>query len=453
MRLRAAAALLLALGLGGCGAPEPPRHLVLISVDTLRADHLGCYGSPRGLSPAIDALASRSQRFTRAYAPAPITLPSLAALLTGRYPDELGVRSNLAVLPEDVPTLATRLRREGWRTGAVVSNFVLRERTRLDAGFERYDAQLPEVEARRGTPERTAAPTTDAALAMLRELLAGPEARVFLWVHYQDPHGPYTPPEALRAAELGRERLAPDGRRELRVSTRWRGQGAIPSYQYLPPHREAAYYRAGYAGEVRHLDREVGRLLEGLDAQGVLAHSVVVFTADHGESLGEDDYWFAHGERLSDASVRVPLLIFVPGLRGATHARSASLVDVLPTLAARFGFALAGDLRGVDLLARDGGEDERAVFFRTLAGASRARSGVVQAGYKLIRSPGAAGIEEQLFRLPDESVDLAGDAPERARALAQRLETGAPGAADAASEPPLSAAEREALRSLGYVAD
>jgi len=454
MASRAAGRLALALILVACGTQaQPPRHLVLISVDTLRADHLGSYGDPLGLTPAIDALAADSQRFSAAYAPAPITLPSVAALLTGRYPDEVSIRSNLAVLPGGVQTLATHLRSNGWKTGAVVSNLVLRERTGLNAGFDRYDANLPEVEARRGTSERTAGPTTDAAIAMLGELLGNEADRVFLWVHYQDPHGPYTPPDALRARFLERERNAPGGLRELKISRGWRGIGVLPSYQYLPPHREVAFYRAGYAGEVAHLDRELGRLLEALSERGILERSVVVFTADHGESLGEDDYWFAHGEHLTDPSVHVPLLIRVPGLGGATRDDTASLVDVLPTVAALFGVETERDLRGVDLLSRTPARDDRAVYFRTLEGASRKRSGLVRSGYKLIRTENDGRAEVRLFQLPDETRNLAASSPELARSLGLQLDAGRLASRFDAVAPKLSEEERKALRSIGYATD
>jgi arylsulfatase A-like enzyme len=454
MVARAAGRLALALILGACAPPSrPPRHLVLISVDTLRADHVGPQGDRPGLTPEIDALASGSQRFPVAYAPAPITLPSVVSLLTGRYPDEVAVRSNLAVVPGGVPTLASRLRDEGWKTGAVVSNLVLRERAGLNAGFDRYDADLPDAEARRGTPERTAAATTDAAIAMLGALLVDEATRVFLWVHYQDPHGPYTPPDALRQRRLEQELRAPGGLRELKVSPGWRGIGALPSYQYLPPHRQVAFYRAGYAGEVAYLDEQVGRLLDGLAERGILDRAVVVFTADHGESLGEDDYWFAHGEHLTEPSVRVPLFFRVPGLTGASHSQTASLVDVLPTLAAIFDFETAPDLRGIDLLSSAPAPAERTVYFRTLDGASRARSGLVRDGYKLVRTEREGGAEVRLFQLPDETRDLAARSPELAQSLARELDAGRLEPGFEAEAPRLSEADREAFRALGYATD
>jgi arylsulfatase A-like enzyme len=288
---------------------------------------------------------------------------------------------------------------------------------------------------------------------MLGELLADEVSRAFLWVHYQDPHGPYTPPDALRDRQLDRERQAPGGLRELEVSPGWRGIGVLPQYQYLPPHREVAFYRAGYSGEVTYLDREVGRLLDALADRGILERSVVVFTADHGESLGEDDYWFAHGEHLTDPSIHVPLLIRVPGLGGATRDETASLIDVLPTLAALFDFESEPDLRGVDLLSRAPAPGGRAIYFRTLDGASRARRGLVQDGYKLIRSKSDSGTDVRLFHLPDETLNLVGRSPELARSLGLQLDAVRLAPRFDAQAPELSEAEREALRSIGYGTD
>src|SRR5258705_11130146 len=149
-----------------CGAP-PLQLLLVVTVDTLRADALGAYGSGLGLSPHLDALAAESVVFDAAYAAAPLTLPSLATLFTGRWPEERGVSSNEAALPQGVPTLASELRERGWRTGAVVSNFVLNGSAGLAQGFDRYDDRLPRREAVRHWPERSARDATDAALAML----------------------------------------------------------------------------------------------------------------------------------------------------------------------------------------------------------------------------------------------------------------------------------------------
>jgi arylsulfatase len=450
-RARALGLLLGLLAPVGCERPEgAPRHLLLITVDTLRADRLGAYGSTLGLTPVLDNLARQAEVFSAAYAPAPFTLPSICALLTGRFPEELGITRNTAALGPDVPTLATRLRERGWRTGAVVSNFALCPAAGLDRGFEEYDCTLPELEPNRPIPARNAADTTQAALRVLDTLAAG-GGPIFLWVHFMDPHGPYSPPGDLRDRYLEAERRAPDARRHLPVSADDRGLGAIPRYQYEEGQTDAAYYRAGYDGEVRHTDAEVGRLLDGLTRGGLGRDTAIVFTADHGEGLGEDDYWFAHGEYLSEPLVRIPLLVAVPGRRPRTRDDLVSLVDVAPTVMALFAGPLREQHRGRDVLAPGAERFEGSVYLATFTpDATVPRVGLVRDGHKYVATRGGMW-REQLFQLvggaerPVTSRDMAG----MRRALAS-LRKGLRSTGTAAART-LAPGERERLRALGYV--
>ncbi len=439
---------------GGRAAPEI-RLVLLLSVDTLRADHLGVYGSTSGLTPHIDALAAGSQVFTAAYAPASHTLPSVSSLLTGRYPEELGIWSNESVLPGGVPTLALELREAGWRTAAVVSNWVLRRASGLDAGFERFDDSLPQLEATRPMPERVAPDTTEAALAALDACLATPASRCFLWVHYQDPHGPYTPPDELRDRELARARAAPEGDRELPVLDGPFGPGGIPRYQFLAGRRDAAFYRAGYAGEVAFLDTSVGRLLDGLRERDLDDAALVVFTADHGEALGEDDYWFSHGERLSDALVRVPLLLRVPGLAATTRDDVVSLVDVAPTLSARLLDAAPAPGRpGRDLLAPGAEQRHSSPYLAALRGADVPRYGLVDVGFKYVVEQRDGVWRGRLTRRGDDEVDLTAPAPQVASRMRARLEQLMERyrRVDVESRRELSNEDRRKLEALGYLA-
>jgi arylsulfatase len=416
---RVAPLLAVALCAAACGCGGLP-HLILISVDTLRADHLGAYGDSRGLTPRLDALAAESVRFERAYAPAPLTLPSLAGLLTGRHPEELGVRDNVTALPRGARHLAQRLRERGFRTGAVVGNGILREYTGIATGFERYELDFS-LDWRPGDPDRSLL-TTDEALRVAAALGEDPAAPFFLWVHYLDPHGPYDPPAPLRERHLEGERARPDGRRRLEVSGDSRGVGAIPRYQYHEPHREVAWYRAGYAAEIQVVDAEIGRLLDVLEERGLMERAVVVFTADHGESLGEGDYWFAHGERLSDGSVRVPLLIRVPGRPPEVRPEPVSLLDVAPTLAALAGAAWEPGA-GVDLLADGGAPAGRSLLLAT----GRAASGepavaLVSRDWKLVRRSAPGDRAESLYRLPDETRDLRAERSDVAGELGAALD-------------------------------
>jgi arylsulfatase A-like enzyme len=452
-RRTAAAALLAAAGAPGCAGDAPPRLCILLSVDTLRADRLGAFGSERDLTPRLDALAAESTVFRAAYAPASFTLPSIAALLTGRYPEELGVRNNHAVLGDSVPTLASELAARGWRTHAVVSNWVLRREAGLARGFGRFDDTLPDSEEGRNMPERGAAATTDALLRELDACTGSPGARCFLWGHYQDPHGPYTPPGDLRHRYLERERAVPGARRKLPVRAGTAGIGGIPNYQFLRGRREIAWYRAGYDGEIRHTDEEIGRLLDAVDERGLAEEAVVVFAADHGESLGEDDYWFSHGMLLSDALVRVPLLVRVPGRAPAQRDDVVALVDLFPTLLRLLtGEAPDASLPGRDLLGPDAARQEGRAYLAALGGSKQARHGLVEGPYKLVLTRTSDGWREELHLRGRESVNLAPGDAERTQSLRERLEGLRERYASRATAPAreLSARDRERLEALGY---
>ena len=440
-----------------CAAPreQPPRLLLLVTVDTLRADRLGSYGSDRALTPHLDALAAESQVFEAAYAPTSHTLPSIVGLMTGRYPHELAITGNLSVLPPGTETLATRLRDAGWTTAAVVSNWVLRRESGLDTGFERYDDRLPEQEATRPMPERNGAATTAAALAALDACLSDAAARCFLWVHYQDPHGPYTPDPAERERRLPRERAAADGRRQLPVLERNFGFGGIPDYQAIGAEREVAFYRAGYDAEVAAVDAAIGKLLQGVRERLPESQAVVVFAADHGESLGEDDYWFAHGDLLSESLVRVPLLVRAPGRAPGPRRDVVSLVDLAPTLV---GW-LAADgppLRGAGraLLAPDAERADSTPLLATLQGSDVPRVGVVDGDYKYVVTVRGGVGDGRLARRGDDGTDLTAAAPQLAASLRTRLEellARHPQPAEAPAEAPLATEDRRRLQALGYL--
>ncbi len=436
----------------GCGGTDEGLVLLLTS-DTRRADRLGGYGGPQDLTPNLDALLAESVVFASAFAPCSYTLPSVSALMTGRHPEELGLASNTSRVGTDFATLAGVLDLHGWRTGAVVSNYVLREGTGISRGFEHYDATFPDKEANRDMPERTAGDTTDAALHLLDRMREGDSAPLFLWVHYQDPHGPYLPPEGHRERFLEAERRVPDGSRWLDVAGQ-SGVGSIPLYQYVEGQHEVAFYRAGYDGEVSYLDQELGRLLEGVDARGLLADAVVVFTADHGEGMGENEYWFAHGEFLTDPLVRVPLAVRAPGLAPGQRGDVAGLVDLFPTVLALAGIEQPGGYPGRDLLAAGAEEAEPEIYLAGLRHASVPRFGLIADGYKYLRSEGRIGTVEHLYRLGDEEKNLGLEEPERLAELRQRLarlRAGLRRVPERRQE--LTETERERLRALGYVVE
>jgi arylsulfatase len=430
----------------------PPRGLLLITVDTLRADALGAYGAANGMTPRLDALANESLVFDAAYAAAPFTYPSLASLLSGRYPGSLGMRTNNSEIPPDVPTLASTLRDHGFATGAVIGSHVLYKK-KLAKHFQVYDRKLSWHPTLPNMHERIAAPNTDAALALLDTLVPAPErarARWMLWVHYQDPHGPYIPPEPFEQRARARE---PEAGRLEPIGSNHGGPG-IPEYQRIGDERDVAFYRARYRAEVAYMDAELGRLLDGLAERALRESTMLVFTADHGEALGEHDVYFAHGHDLTDELTHVPLLIAGPGIAPGRRRDVVSLVDLYPTLLRRLVGAEPADLPGRDLLAPGATTRESVAHFDTLAYSAMRHTGLVADGYKLILDWRDGVWDARLFRRGHEDVNLGPSAPqiaarlrERLLALQHEIEAGRP--AEVRQE--LTQAEREQLEALGYV--
>ena len=288
--------------------------VVLVTLDTTRPDRLGCYGGPVA-TPAVDALAARGVRFDAAIAVAPITLPAHASILTGLYPPSNGVRSNGEYrLGPGPATLAELLRATGRKTGAFVSAFVLDGRYGLGRGFDTYDDRVSAAKGPSfpsGTQERRADATTDAALAWVARQKKGD--RIFLWVHYFDPHAPYDAPEPWTSRFPGRPYLA----------------------------------------EIAFVDGQIGRLAKGLASAGRLESALVVVVGDHGESLGEHGET-THGVFVYDSTVRVPLLLRPPGglpKPAVVADRVVSQVDLLPTILDLLGLPDRAERDGVSLLA------------------------------------------------------------------------------------------------------
>jgi choline-sulfatase len=260
----------------------------LISIDTTRADRLGCYGFAGGSTPNLDRWASAGVLFENAVTPAPVTLPAHTSLLTGLLPRHHGVRDNgIYRVPDDVPTLASALRQAGYDTAAVVGSAILDRQYGLGRGFERYDDSVGQGGL--AIAERNAGAVTDAAMATARGL----RKPYFLFVHYFDPHAAYDPPAPF--SERFRDDL--------------------------------------YEGEIAYVDEQIGRLRGALDGLGLLEGTVVVVVSDHGESLGEHGE-STHGVFLYQSTLHVPLIVVAPGRwpAGKRIASLASLTDVAPTL-------------------------------------------------------------------------------------------------------------------------
>jgi arylsulfatase A-like enzyme/Flp pilus assembly protein TadD len=410
------AAALLPLLLASCSAGRPPAadaprpSVLLVTLDTVRADHLAAYGRKQAATPRLDALAARGVRFETAIAVAPLTAPSHASVLTGLLPPRHGVRDNGAfVLPSNLPVVAERFAHAGYATGAFVSGFPLDRRFGFARGFTVYDDRLPRGDDRRRAPyvERRADRTTDAALRFLGESGARP---FFAWVHYFDAHAPYEPPAPFA------ERFA----------------------------------AAPYDGEIAFVDEQLGRLLDAVANRPCY----VVVTADHGESLGEhgED---THGLFVYDATLRVPLVVAGPGLGPRVSDVLARSYDVAPTLL---------DLAAIEALSPIDGRSLRPALEGRAMSDEPAYSESLFAqlnlgwaplfawrtrDHKLVAAP-----RSELYDVaadPGETQDRAdGDAP-RVEALRRALDAALASVAPAPA-PSADADSRERLRALGYVA-
>jgi len=335
--------LLLAAGLG-CGGVGDRPDVLLVTIDTLRADHLKIYGFAHETSPSIDELARQGVTFERAVAAAPATAPSHASIMTSRYTrrHSIGFRNGATKLSTE-GTLAELLRDAGYRTAAFVSNMVLQRRVGLDKGFDVYDDALTTSETnRKYILERRAPDTTDRALAWLSEQGREP---VFLWVHYQDPHGPYTPPSEL----VGRFPMPNDGGGELPLLSDDSGKSGIPAYQAIEGLRHLHEYRSRYASEIRAVDDQLGRLLRAIEARAAERGSVVLLTADHGESFGERDRYLVHFYTTTPENAHVPMIVRARGLPPSRRTDPVHHVDVMPTLLELAGVEVPNDVDGLAL--------------------------------------------------------------------------------------------------------
>ena len=423
LTLLAAAALASACGRGDEAGAVPiaagalrGSNVLLITVDTLRADRVGAYGSGKGLTPTIDSFAKDGLRFERSYAHVPLTLPSHASLLTASYPTRHGVHDNGTFrLGPSSPTLAEALKRAGYRTAAFVGAFVLDARFGLGRGFDVYDDRM----LGRGGDVEFVQRSAEQVLAPAYEWIASspqPPVPWFVWAHLYDPHEPYAPPEPYRS------RYAADP----------------------------------YDGEIAYADAALGAFVTNLRRSNALDHTLVIIASDHGESLGE------HGERTHglfayDATLRVPLVMWAPPqLRPGLFRDTMRLVDVAPTILDLLGAAPLTSIDGRSVRPFAGGGqpfDRPASYFEALnANLTRGwapLTGVVVDRTKLIDLP-----VPELYDLdadPGEQRNLYAPQRARARDLEMRLDQIARGAAPVVPSAPIDADADARLRSLGYV--
>jgi arylsulfatase len=432
-------------------APNEPTRgpsVLLVTIDTLRADHLGAYGYPEPVSPQIDALAARGVVYERAIAASSRTAPSHASILTSRWVRDHSIAyyNGYSRLGGE-PTLAAVFRAHRYATAAFVSNGVLSQRMGLTRGFDRYDDELPEQERNRLVFERTAQRTTERALAWL----ADARAPWFVWVHYNDPHGPYTPPppydQGASFSGVARGAAVAVPERRMPVIDDPSGAGGLPAYQKQGDLLLPRDYRRRYAAEIRYLDDWLGRLAAGAEAVAGTAGLVLVLTADHGESHGEDGVFFSHGTGTMPDVVHVPLIVKAPGLAPGRSRDLVHHVDVLPTILELAGLPARPDASGTALARhwRAGTPVPERVLF---ADVGREVSGYRGDHIERSHVEQDGGVTRGAFRWRADGGWEAAAVQDDLRA---RVESYAAREVSALEAPPPSAEEIERLRALGYV--
>ncbi len=457
-RLIACVALsLVMLHCGRDGETEPP-DVLLITIDTLRADVLEPYGAVDTLTPSIAGLAEQGVVYEAATSPIPLTRPAHASILTGLYPDQHGVLTNHQILPGDVVTLAELLRDSGYLTAAFTAVRFVNEKSGLAQGFDEFDA-----------PTRVKTPRAKEVVERAVSWLGGSdrEKPILLWVHVYDPHQPYNPVRKFR------RNIDPDLENRVPI-VRWKALNRVArEHNRDIPADVFGLALDYYRFEVEYADFWVGRLLASFDRIRASRRSLVVLTADHGECF-ENGNFFEHADCLNEGALRVPLIVRYPDGVGSGNrvGRRVSNLDIMPTVLHELSLPSPEGVAGLPLQEDFGDGGQRYVLVRppevrnpdriphrlriiqTVVGepvlpATDPRTrGIVDLQWKFLRAPGS----DRLWRLPDERSNLASDHTEVFLRMLEALESETarhPSGAAAAED--LDPETIEALEALGYV--
>ncbi|MBN1825987.1 MAG: sulfatase [Candidatus Eisenbacteria bacterium] len=398
-----------ALSLSGCGkTADRPMNILIILVDTLRADHVGSYGYARSTTPHLDRLSEESSVFDHAYSHSPWTMPSVASLLTSLTPRDHGITDWQQPLDERFLTLAEWLSTKGYSTAAFVSHIIFRRKFHFDQGFRHYDQSVLRI----GQSESisTSKEVTDLAVRWLRER---EDAPFFLWVHYFDPHSVYLSHEGFAFGDHPIDR---------------------------------------YDSEIAFTDNQIGRLLDAVREEGILDDTIILFVADHGEEF-LDHGGLEHSRTLFEELIRVPLMIRVPGVSPDRIREIVGMQDLAPTLLDLAGIEIPAEFRGESIPLVDGrfqpGED-RTIFAETLRFADK--RGIRTGRWKLIedRENGAVSLYD-LEMDPGESRDAAADNPDVFRKMKGVLDGYYEVPRASIGEVELSEELKNDLKSLGYL--
>jgi arylsulfatase A-like enzyme len=455
LRLEALALGAIALcALAACDRPRDPRpNIVLLVIDTLRQDHVGCYGAPRDTTPAIDALAREGVRFAQAYSTAPWTSPSVASILSGQLPTGHGLTAPLTGLAQDVETLAEMLRAEGYETAGVISNPHLKKHYFFDQGFEHWHQREAQGHKNITTPG-----VTTQAIELV-EGFSKSDRPFFLFVLYFDPHYDYKRhPQYGFASDPGRI----TGKENIHE---------LVKLSETMTETEIGYVRDTYDEEIRFTSDGIGRLLRSLRQTGVYDNTAIAITADHGEEFLERG-WIGHCRTLYQELVHVPLVLRAPKSPGPRVVTTpVSLTSLVPTLRQIAGLAPNTERASAPslepLLAGQAPESWPPVFCEvdfTPVGKGESeplkeahKRALVQGRWKVIQDDRTKKVElYDLAADPLEKSDLAAAQPEIARellALLERVHAAAQEGASAGPEIEVGDEEIETLRALGYAGD
>jgi arylsulfatase len=342
--------------LGCTGHPDRPGDILLISVDTLRADHMDVYGYERRTTPELKQLFTRGMVFERGYSTSSFTTASMISVLSGLLPQEHGVRIFDQILSDEC-TLITELLPDTYQTAAFVSNAVLSDRgLGIASRFDHFDDSSGQRNDTQ-TLERGARATTDAVVDWLEDG-RDPDRPLFLWVHYMDPHDPYDPPTPW-ASTFDRKAEAASGPKPI-----IRNREKRPDIDPLERIDD-------YDGEIAYCDAEIGRLMAAYGELADLDDALILMTADHGETLAERARWFHHGYHVFEELVRVPLMIRGPGITAGRDSNLVTALDLVPTMLAFAGADIPGHLSGSDLRSETLADRETTVFVESIHGFNR----------------------------------------------------------------------------------
>jgi arylsulfatase A-like enzyme len=391
-------------------------NVLLVTIDTLRADHMSLHGYRRETTPHIDALAATGITFEQAYTYWPKTRGSFVAIMTGLLAAQSGYGKSHPLLLDFNPTLAGILQEAGYETIAVVDNPNVAASLGYARGFDRY-RETWEEPALVSEVARARAITED-GIRVIRE--ASLEQPFFLWLHYVNPHAPYSPPPPFDTAFLDDEARDDPPLEPVEGFT-----GGVPRAWEVPG-RGLGYYVAQYDGEIAATDAEVGRVLEALESSEVGEQTIVIVTSDHGESLGEHDYYFDHGQNLYDPCMRIPLVMAGPGL--AVGHRSdvlATTLDLVPTVLDTVKVSFPPGLAGRSLLGVGKTETSTGGRPRLYGQNDRNLLGSWDHRFKVVATPTEDAADYALYdrrRDPGETRDVGPQMPDALRGQRKDLE-------------------------------